>query len=242
MQLVERSQILDGQLVGVDANLAQTLEDAIPQIIVAVVLPHQVLHVHDRPLRPTLVVMPGGSSAPRGVLLSRAAYGVSSPLRRQWIGDRPQGLGVQALVGDSPSTVDHPLLGGGYFMSLGDRGNSVFCCREHNSVHISDTRHLDAATEDRLDRDTIAGLFVEATARWHSPVPEAVAPLTPRRAGRRRPGGGDGQAGLQCGAGVSAGRRTVPAHELTPDADAGPGRRDGEHVHRSGPRISRKRP
>jgi 2-polyprenyl-6-methoxyphenol hydroxylase-like FAD-dependent oxidoreductase len=48
-----------------------------------------------------------------------ASDGVGSPLRQQMIGDRKRHLGLVAIYGDAALDLDHPLLAGGYFKSLG---------------------------------------------------------------------------------------------------------------------------
>lgn len=109
-----------------------------------------------------------------------AADGVGSALRQQVIGDPKRYLGLSAIVGEAPIAVEHPLLSGGYFMTLGDSGSSVFCYREAEGVHLSFTQH--AASEASLAAETPAVLLrriQEATAAWHEPIPTITAMLDP---------------------------------------------------------------
>src|SRR5439155_20822653 len=77
------------------------------------------------------------------------ADGVGSPIRRQLIGDDTRYLGLTAVYGDAPLLPDHPLLAGGYFMSLGRGGSSFFCYTQPGgSTHFSYTVH--AASEDEV--------------------------------------------------------------------------------------------
>ena len=52
--------------------------------------------------------------------------GVGSTLRRQLIDDPPHFLGFSAITGDAALESQDPLLSGGYFMTLGDHGDSFF--------------------------------------------------------------------------------------------------------------------
>jgi salicylate hydroxylase len=86
--------------------------------------------------------------------------GVASALRAQMVGDAPRFLGLTTIYGDAPIQPDHPLLSGGYFITLGRAGTSFFCYAQPGaSVHYSLTLHASApgelegtAAADLLDR------------------------------------------------------------------------------------------
>ncbi len=59
-----------------------------------------------------------------GLTLAAAlAQLAGSALRRQLIDDAPHFLGLSAIAGDAALASEDPLLGGGYFMTLGDHGD-----------------------------------------------------------------------------------------------------------------------
>jgi salicylate hydroxylase len=109
------------------------------------------------------------------------ADGVASSIRAQMIGDHKRYLGLTAIVGDAPIVPRHPLVEGGYFLTLGDDGTSVFCHRQGGSVHLSYTVHVDAEARvaGRLPRDLL-GLVIDGTADWHAPIPEIARAIEPR--------------------------------------------------------------
>jgi salicylate hydroxylase len=93
--------------------------------------------------------------------------GVTSAVRAQMVGDAPRFLGLTAIYGDAPIQPDHPLLSGGYFITLGSAGTSFFCYAQPGaSVHYSLTLHASAPGElegtaaaallDRVGRETAA--------------------------------------------------------------------------------------
>jgi 2-polyprenyl-6-methoxyphenol hydroxylase-like FAD-dependent oxidoreductase len=105
-----------------------------------------------------------------------ACDGVASAIRQQMLGDQKRYLGLTTILGDSPILVDHPLLEGGYFMTLGNDGASVFCYRQPDGVHLSYTVH--AASERDLSAQAPASLLQRIqheTRSWHQPIPEIVA-------------------------------------------------------------------
>ncbi len=110
-----------------------------------------------------------------------AADGVASAVRAQMVGDQTRYLGLTSIVGDAPIVPSHPLVDGGYFMTLGDDGTSVFCYRQGGSVHLSYTVHVDAEERvaGRLPRDLL-GLVIDGTADWHDPIPEIARAIDPR--------------------------------------------------------------
>jgi 2-polyprenyl-6-methoxyphenol hydroxylase-like FAD-dependent oxidoreductase len=110
-----------------------------------------------------------------------AADGLSSVLRGQMLGDQKRYLGLTAIAGEAPVSASDAMLDGGYFMTLGDDGSSVFCYRQGASVHLSYTFHVDAESlvAGRLPRDLL-GLVIDATAEWHAPVPAIAAAIDPK--------------------------------------------------------------
>jgi salicylate hydroxylase len=109
-----------------------------------------------------------------------AADGVGSAVRQRFVGGAKRYLGLTAMVGDAPIALTHPLLEGGYFMTLGDDGSSAFCYREADGIHLSYTQH--AASEDALSRETPEALLwrvQEVTAAWHDPIPRITAAIDP---------------------------------------------------------------
>jgi salicylate hydroxylase len=109
-----------------------------------------------------------------------AADGVGSRIRQQWIGDSPNYLGLSAVVGDTHSIgIDHPLLAGGYFMTLGDDGSSVFAYRDGTSVHLSLTVRGPAPDDRQGDPGAAADRVRTHTRGWHEPIPQIVAALDP---------------------------------------------------------------
>jgi len=108
-----------------------------------------------------------------------ACEGVASPIRQQMIGDAKLYLGLTAIVGDAPINVEHPLLEGGYFMTLGDDGSSIFCYREPDAIHLSYTVHV---AEDALSAQTPTALLQrlqQATQAWHAPIPAVARAIDP---------------------------------------------------------------
>jgi salicylate hydroxylase len=109
-----------------------------------------------------------------------ACDGVASAIRQQMIGDQSHYLGLAAIVGDAPITLEHPLLAGGYFMTLGKDGSSVFCYRQAGGVHLSYTTHV--ASVDSLRSESPEALLKrvqQATQDWHAPIPAIAAAIDP---------------------------------------------------------------
>lgn len=110
--------------------------------------------------------------------------GVSSALRRQLVGDSPHFLGLSAITGDAALSIEDPLLSGGYFMSLGDRGDSIFCYRQPGGVHFSYTSHAEPSALESTSRPELLHQVQAATADWHELVrviasaadPESIKP------------------------------------------------------------------
>src|SRR3990167_813652 len=72
-----------------------------------------------------------------------ACDGASSVIRQQMIGDHKHYLGLTSIYGLSNDPIDHPLLDGGYFMTLGEDGSSFFCYRQPNGIYFSYAFHAD---------------------------------------------------------------------------------------------------
>jgi salicylate hydroxylase len=109
-----------------------------------------------------------------------ACDGVASAIRQQMLGDQKRYLGLTTILLDAPILLDHPLLEGGYFMTLGNDGSSVFCYRQGDGVHLSYTVH--AAAEHDLSAQASASLLQRIqheTRSWHQPIPEIVAQSDP---------------------------------------------------------------
>src|SRR5262249_31687428 len=109
-----------------------------------------------------------------------ASDGVASAIRQQMLGDQKRYLGLSTILVDSPCLLEHPLLEGGYFLTLGDDGASVFCYRQPDGIHLSYTVH--AASEHELSAQapaSLLGRLQQATRSWHQPIPEIVAAIDP---------------------------------------------------------------
>jgi salicylate hydroxylase len=130
------------------------------------------------------VLFEDGTSAWADYLI--ACDGVSSALRQQMLGDAKHYLGLASIVGEAPLSIQHPLLQGGYFMTLGDDGTSFFCYRQPDSIHVSYV--VRAESEDDLNAQAPAELLrlvQHATSAWHPPVPELVTAIDPESVGVR---------------------------------------------------------
>jgi salicylate hydroxylase len=106
-----------------------------------------------------------------------ACDGVGSAIRAQLVGDEPNYLGLTSIYADSPVPPDHPLLAGGYLMSLGADGTSFFAYGQPGgTTHWSYTLHADLAGRDGAS--DVAGRDCErllddvrrATDGWHELV------------------------------------------------------------------------
>jgi len=105
-----------------------------------------------------------------------ACDGVASAIRQQMIGDEKHYLGLSAIVGFAPIQVDHPLLSGGYFMTLGGNGSSLFAYRQPGGIHFSYTTHASSEGDlADLPRSMLRENLVEQTKDWHSLVREIIA-------------------------------------------------------------------
>jgi salicylate hydroxylase len=100
--------------------------------------------------------------------------GVGSTLRRQLIDDAPHFLGLSAITGDAALASEDPLLSGGYFMTLGDHGDSFFCYRQPGGVHFSYTSAVEPSAPESMSQVDLLHRAREATADWH-PLIRAIA-------------------------------------------------------------------
>ena len=100
--------------------------------------------------------------------------GVCSALRRQLIDDAPHFLGLSAITGDAALASEDPLLSGGYFMTLGDHGDSLFCYRQPGGVHFSYTSAVEPSALESMSQIDLLHRVREATAAWH-PLIRAIA-------------------------------------------------------------------
>jgi salicylate hydroxylase len=107
------------------------------------------------------------------------ADGVGSALRRQLVADSPRFLGLSAITGDAAVTIDDPLLSGGYFMTLGDNGDSYFGYRQPGGVHFSYTSHVDPSTLESTSQPELLDQVQTATADWHPLVRSIVSGADP---------------------------------------------------------------
>jgi salicylate hydroxylase len=123
------------------------------------------------------VVFTGGRHADGDVVVG--CDGVASTLRRQLVGDAPHFLGLSAITGDAALSVEDPLLSGGYFMTLGDRGDSFFGYRQPGGVHFSYAFHVEPSTLESTSQAVLSGQVQAATADWHPLVRTITAAAGP---------------------------------------------------------------
>ena len=97
-----------------------------------------------------------------------AADGVDSVVRRHLIGDERHVLGLAAISGDAHPATNDPLLDGGYVMSLGPSGDSLFAYPQPGgTVHFSYTAHVaDPAALAARSPDELVDVLRSATSGW----------------------------------------------------------------------------
>ena len=105
--------------------------------------------------------------------------GVGSALRRQLVDDQIRFLGLSAITGDAVLTSEDPLLSGGYFMTLGDNGDSFFCYTQPDGVHFSYTSHVVPATLESTSQSELLDQVRSATQDWHPLVRLITAAADP---------------------------------------------------------------
>jgi len=104
-----------------------------------------------------------------------ACDGVASAIRAQMIDDVKQYLGLSAIVGFAPLEVEHPLLSGGYFMTLGDNGSSIFAYRQPGGVHFSYTSQVSSEQDlAKLSAQELIAKVAAETQGWHSLIGQIV--------------------------------------------------------------------
>jgi 2-polyprenyl-6-methoxyphenol hydroxylase-like FAD-dependent oxidoreductase len=108
-----------------------------------------------------------------------ACDGVDSALRRQLVGDSPHFLGLSAITGDAAISVDDPLLSGGYFMTLGDHGDSFFGYTQPGGVHFSYASHVEPSALESTSQSELLSQVQAATEDWHPLVRAIVAAADP---------------------------------------------------------------
>jgi salicylate hydroxylase len=126
----------------------------------------------------------GGRTVDADVVV--AADGVGSAVRRQFVGDGKHYLGLTAIHADASLVPDHPLLAGGYFMTLGDDGTSFFAYPQPDgTTHFSYTLHAANEAEVVDAPDALLDRVRKGTKGWHDLVGELVAAAKPDSAGVR---------------------------------------------------------
>jgi salicylate hydroxylase len=123
------------------------------------------------------VIFTGGRHVDGDVVVG--CDGVNSALRRQLVGDSPHFLGLSAITGDAVLPVDDPPLSGGYFMSLGDRGDSFFCYRQPGGVHFSYTFHVEPSALESTSGLDLFQQLQAAAADWHQLVRSIASAADP---------------------------------------------------------------
>jgi salicylate hydroxylase len=123
------------------------------------------------------VIFTGGRHVDGDVVVG--CDGVNSALRRQLVGDSPHFLGLSAITGDAVLPVDDPLLSGGLFMSLGDRGDSFFCYRQPGGVHFSYTFHVEPSALESTSGLDLFQQLQAAAADWHQLVRSIASAADP---------------------------------------------------------------
>jgi len=123
------------------------------------------------------VIFTGGRHTQGDVVVG--CDGVGSALRRQLIDDAPQFLGLSAITGDAALASEDPLLSGGYFMTLGDHGDSFFCYRQPGGVHFSYTSAVEPSALESMSQADLLHRVREATADWHPLIGSITAAADP---------------------------------------------------------------
>jgi salicylate hydroxylase len=103
-----------------------------------------------------------------------ACDGVASAVRQQLVGDHKNYLGLSCIYGDVLGTVNNPLLAGGYFMSLGANGTSLFAYGQPSGVHWSYTLHCPEGALEAESQVVLLQRVKQKTATWHALVTALV--------------------------------------------------------------------
>src|SRR5262249_20397841 len=97
-----------------------------------------------------------------------ACDGVGSAVRPQMIGDDRRFLGLASIYGEAPVRIEHPLLAGGYFWTLGRSGASLFCYAQPGGVYFSYALRVGSEAELADQPPEALVRRVQADARdWH---------------------------------------------------------------------------
>jgi 2-polyprenyl-6-methoxyphenol hydroxylase-like FAD-dependent oxidoreductase len=109
-----------------------------------------------------------------------AADGVRSALRKKLVGDPPHYLGLAAIGGVTGGEIEHPLLAGGAFMSLG-RGSSLFVQRysAEGKTIWSFCTHAREGQFDPLEGQCLRDWTLDQIRTWHEPIPALVSSTAP---------------------------------------------------------------
>jgi salicylate hydroxylase len=118
------------------------------------------------------LIFTGGRHTDGDVLVG--CDGVGSALRRQLIDDPPHFLGLSAITGDAVLQSEDPLLSGGYFMTLGDHGDSFSCYRQPGGVHFSYASHVEPSVLESMSQADQLQRVRQTTADWH-PLVQSIA-------------------------------------------------------------------
>jgi 2-polyprenyl-6-methoxyphenol hydroxylase-like FAD-dependent oxidoreductase len=155
-------------------HLQSVLRDALPGN--PVLYGYQALGYETREGR-CRVIFTDGRHADGDVVVG--ADGVASAMRRQLIGDSSHFLGLSAITGDAALSVEDPLLSGGYFMMLGDHGDSFFGYRQPGGVRFSYAFQLQPSTLVSTSQFELLRQVQAATADWHPLVQAITAAADP---------------------------------------------------------------
>jgi salicylate hydroxylase len=105
-----------------------------------------------------------------------ACDGAASAIRQQLVGDHKRYLGLVSIHAEAPIEVEHPLLDGGYFLTMGKNGCSFFCYRQPGGVYWSYVVHADSeASIADQPQDVLLQRVQSETRDWHDLVPRFVA-------------------------------------------------------------------
>lgn len=123
------------------------------------------------------ILFDDGSAAKADYLI--ACDGAASAIRQQMINDDKRYLGLTAISGHACVQINDPLLDGGYFMTLGDQGASMFVYRQPGGIRFSFTTHAaEGELTGRLPNDLLE-IVKEHTKGWHKHIQEIIRAVDP---------------------------------------------------------------